>query len=159
MRPERPSGPLCTVNVTTLTTLTTPPAPFNTSTVFFSFSSFYIYGHIYIYFFFFAQLSTNTTVVMSYGRIEVSVKLPKAQGLWPSIWMLPNDSPYGSWPSGGAINIVQGRNEMSRTHAWVRFFCFVCLFVTNQTTQQSVQSSGGVQIVSKWPDGAQRSAA
>ncbi|CAN0213271.1 unnamed protein product, partial [Ectocarpus fasciculatus] len=62
------------------------------------------------------QLSTDTTVSMTYGRIEVRAKLPKAQGLWPSIWMLPQDSPYGGWASGGAINILEARNEMSRAH-------------------------------------------
>lgn len=62
------------------------------------------------------QLSTNTTVVVSYGRIETRVKLPKGQGLWPSIWMLPHDSPYGGWASGGSINILHARNEMSRAH-------------------------------------------
>eukprot|EP00903_Cladosiphon_okamuranus_P018231 g16770.t1 len=68
-----------------------------------------------------AKLSTSTTVVVSYGRIETRVKLPKGQGLWPSIWMLPQDSPYGGWASGGAINILQARNEMSRAHGQLYF--------------------------------------
>ncbi|CAN0371031.1 unnamed protein product, partial [Laminaria digitata] len=58
---------------------------------------------------------------MSYGRIEVRVKLPRAQGLWPSIWMLPQDSPYGGWASGGAIDILQARNLMTRAHAQLVF--------------------------------------
>eukprot|EP00752_Nemacystus_decipiens_P012339 g10939.t1 len=68
-----------------------------------------------------AKLSTNATVVVSYGRIETRVKLPKAQGLWPSIWMLPQNSPYGGWASGGAINILEARNEMSRAHGQLHF--------------------------------------
>lgn len=67
------------------------------------------------------QLSTNTTVVVSYGRIETRVKLPSAQGLWPSIWMLPQDSPYGGWASSGAIDILQARNHVARVHGWAFF--------------------------------------
>ncbi|CAM9968486.1 unnamed protein product, partial [Ectocarpus sp. 13 AM-2016] len=68
-----------------------------------------------------AKLSTDAMVSITYGRIETRVKLPKAQGLWPSIWMLPQDSPYGGWASGGAINILEARNEMSRAHGQLSF--------------------------------------
>ncbi|CAN0203760.1 unnamed protein product, partial [Ectocarpus sp. 4 AP-2014] len=68
-----------------------------------------------------AKLSTDTMVSITYGRIETRVKLPKAQGLWPSIWMLPQDSPYGGWASGGAINILEARNEMSKAHGQLAF--------------------------------------
>lgn len=61
-------------------------------------------------------MSTDSTVVIKYGRIETRVKLPRAQGLWPSIWLLPQDSPYGGWASGGAINLLQARNLMDRVH-------------------------------------------
>ncbi|CAM9849928.1 unnamed protein product [Choristocarpus tenellus] len=58
---------------------------------------------------------------MTYGRVEVRAKLPKGQGLWPSIWMLPVDSPYGGWASSGAIDILQARNLMSRVHGQLVF--------------------------------------
>ncbi|MFY9252529.1 MAG: glycoside hydrolase family 16 protein [Fuerstiella sp.] len=48
-----------------------------------------------------------------YGRIEVRAKMPKGQGLWPAIWMLPTDEQYGGWAASGEIDIMEfrGQNE------------------------------------------------
>ena len=43
-----------------------------------------------------------------YGRIEARIKLPVGYGLWPAFWMLPTNSPYGGWPVGGEIDIMEG---------------------------------------------------
>ncbi len=45
-----------------------------------------------------------------YGRIDVSAKLPKGQGSWPAIWMLPTDNEYGGWPLSGEIDIMEAVN-------------------------------------------------
>lgn len=42
-----------------------------------------------------------------YGVIEVCAKMPDTLGTWPAIWMLPTDSPYGGWPNGGEIDIME----------------------------------------------------
>jgi beta-glucanase (GH16 family) len=43
-----------------------------------------------------------------YGKIEVKAKLPQGQGIWPAIWMMPeNDSTYGEWPMGGEIDLME----------------------------------------------------
>ncbi|MCG8650635.1 MAG: methionine-R-sulfoxide reductase [Pirellulales bacterium] len=46
-----------------------------------------------------------------YGRIEVSAKLPRGQGLWPAIWMLPTDDLYGTWAASGEIDIMEMRGH------------------------------------------------
>ena len=46
-----------------------------------------------------------------YGRFEVRAKLPKGQGLWPAIWMLPDDDPYGGWAASGEIDIMEARGH------------------------------------------------
>ena len=48
-----------------------------------------------------------------YGRIEVRAKMPKGQGIWPAIWMLPTDEQYGGWAASGEIDIMEfrGQNE------------------------------------------------
>lgn len=53
-----------------------------------------------------------------YGRIEVRAKLPAGRGTWPAIWMLASDSPYGSWPAMGEIDIMEAvGHEPGRTNS------------------------------------------
>ena len=43
-----------------------------------------------------------------YGKVVVSAKVPEGQGLWPAIWMMPQDeSYYGQWPKCGEIDIME----------------------------------------------------
>lgn len=42
-----------------------------------------------------------------YGRFEIKAKLPRGQGTWPAIWMLPTDWAYGGWPHSGEIDIME----------------------------------------------------
>ena len=46
-----------------------------------------------------------------YGRIEVRAKMPKGNGMWPAIWMLPTDDRYGGWAASGEIDIVEMKGE------------------------------------------------
>lgn len=44
----------------------------------------------------------------TYGKVVVSAKVPEGQGLWPAIWMMPQDeSHYGQWPKCGEIDIME----------------------------------------------------
>lgn len=55
-----------------------------------------------------AKLTTRGKAEWTYGRFEVRAKLPKGQGIWPAIWMMPKDmSIYGGWPSCGEIDIME----------------------------------------------------
>lgn len=42
-----------------------------------------------------------------YGRIEVRARVPWGKGLWPAIWMLPVDDPYGGWAASGEIDLME----------------------------------------------------
>ncbi|MBD2716368.1 glycoside hydrolase family 16 protein [Microvirga sp. STR05] len=46
---------------------------------------------------------------LTYGRVEVRAQLPSARGIWPAIWMLPDEWKYGdkSWPANGEIDIME----------------------------------------------------
>ncbi|GGR80050.1 carbohydrate binding domain-containing protein [Deinococcus sedimenti] len=45
----------------------------------------------------------------TYGRFEIRAKFPKGRGLWPAIWMLPEEpSPYASWAANGELDIAEG---------------------------------------------------
>lgn len=58
----------------------------------------------------------------TYGRVEIRAKLPAGQGIWPAIWMLPTNSPYGGWAAGGEIDIVESRgSEVDKTIGTLHF--------------------------------------
>jgi beta-glucanase (GH16 family) len=59
-----------------------------------------------------ARLLTRGKADWLYGRVDVSAQLPAGAGVWPAIWMLPTHSPYGQWPDGGEIDIMEniGKN-------------------------------------------------
>ncbi len=46
-----------------------------------------------------------------YGRFEFRAKLPTGRGVWPALWMLPQDEKYGGWPSSGEIDILEARGQ------------------------------------------------
>lgn len=54
-----------------------------------------------------ARLTTKNKGDWKYGRMEVRARLPKGQGLWPAIWMLPTENVYGGWPRSGEIDIME----------------------------------------------------
>ncbi len=43
-----------------------------------------------------------------YGKVVARAKVPEGQGLWPAIWMMPQDEQfYGQWPKCGEIDIME----------------------------------------------------
>jgi beta-glucanase (GH16 family) len=48
-----------------------------------------------------------------YGRFEIKAKLPTGKGIWPALWMLPQDDKYGGWPLSGEIDMVEARGQES----------------------------------------------
>lgn len=45
--------------------------------------------------------------VFKYGRIDIRAKLPKGKGIWPALWMLPQNNVFGGWPTSGEIDIME----------------------------------------------------
>ncbi|KAH6642934.1 concanavalin A-like lectin/glucanase domain-containing protein [Boeremia exigua] len=58
-----------------------------------------------------ARLITKGKKSIKYGRVEVVAKMPKGDWLWPAIWMMPEDSVYGTWPASGEIDIADLRGN------------------------------------------------
>lgn len=54
-----------------------------------------------------SRLKTQFKGDWLYGRIEVKAKLPRGQGTWPAIWLMPTHSKYGKWPNSGEIDIME----------------------------------------------------
>ena len=42
-----------------------------------------------------------------YGRVEFRAKVPWGKGLWPALWMLPQDDLYGGWAASGEIDLME----------------------------------------------------
>lgn len=54
-----------------------------------------------------ARLRTKGKADWKYGKYEIKAKLPKGQGIWPAIWMLPTEEAFGKWPKSGEIDIME----------------------------------------------------
>jgi beta-glucanase (GH16 family) len=50
-----------------------------------------------------ARLNTSGKFSTSSGHIEVRMKLPRGQGMWPAFWMLGG----GNWPDDGEIDVME----------------------------------------------------
>lgn len=46
-----------------------------------------------------------------YGRFEFRAKMPTGKGVWPALWMLPQEDKYGTWASSGEIDIAEARGQ------------------------------------------------
>ncbi|XP_050690913.1 beta-1,3-glucan-binding protein-like isoform X7 [Eriocheir sinensis] len=58
-----------------------------------------------------ARLRSLENFAFKYGRIEVRAKMPRGDWLWPAVWLLPENWPYGPWPASGEIDILESRGN------------------------------------------------
>ena len=58
------------------------------------------------------KITTQKKFSVKYGRVDVRAKFPSGNGIWPAVWMLPNDSLYGGWAYSGEIDIAEGRGRV-----------------------------------------------
>jgi beta-glucanase (GH16 family) len=61
-----------------------------------------------------SQVSTRNKGHWKYGRFDIRAKLPYGQGMWPAIWMMPNNPAYGGWPRSGEIDIMENLGHDTR---------------------------------------------
>lgn len=47
----------------------------------------------------------------TYGKFEFRAKLPTGKGIWPALWLLPQDEKYGGWASSGEIDLMEARGQ------------------------------------------------
>lgn len=58
------------------------------------------------------KLISKDKFSFKYGRIDFCAKLPKGTGIWPALWLLPNDSVYGTWASSGEIDVMEAKGRL-----------------------------------------------
>lgn len=54
-----------------------------------------------------ASINTHHKKTFKYGRIDVSARIPIGRGIWPAIWLMPENSEYGDWPKSGEIDVME----------------------------------------------------
>ena len=59
-----------------------------------------------------AHISTKGKFEFTYGRLELRVRLPAGDWLWPSVWLLSAADSYGlAWPLSGQMDVVESRGN------------------------------------------------
>ena len=54
--------------------------------------------------------------------MDIRAKLPKGKGIWPALWMLPQNNVYGGWPTSGEIDIMElVGHEANKSHGTLHF--------------------------------------
>lgn len=54
-----------------------------------------------------ARIKTQGKKGFKWGRIDIRAKLPVGKGIWPALWLLPQDNVYGGWPKSGEIDLME----------------------------------------------------
>jgi hypothetical protein len=59
------------------------------------------------------RLTTQNKFHMLYGRVEVRMRLPQGDWLWPAFWLMPvNASKYGGgWPDSGEFDMLESKGN------------------------------------------------
>lgn len=68
-----------------------------------------------------ARLRSLNKQEFLYGRIEARMKIPSTTGVWPAFWMLPTDSPYGTWAASGEIDIMESVNQADQIYGTLHY--------------------------------------
>ncbi|GIO32904.1 MULTISPECIES: family 16 glycosylhydrolase [Paenibacillus] len=58
------------------------------------------------------KINTKDRFSLKYGRVDFRAKLPTGSGIWPALWMLPQDNAYGTWASSGEIDVMEARGRL-----------------------------------------------
>ena len=59
-----------------------------------------------------ARLRSKDGQTFQFGRIDVGFSAPSMNGVWPAIWMMPEDDRYGNWPRSGEIDLFEGKDKL-----------------------------------------------
>jgi beta-glucanase (GH16 family) len=54
-----------------------------------------------------SRITTKNKKFFKFGRIDIRARVPETQGIWPALWMMPQESKYGTWPKSGEIDIME----------------------------------------------------
>jgi beta-glucanase (GH16 family) len=61
-----------------------------------------------------ARLKTKGLFSKKYGRFDFRAKLPTGKGLWPALWLLPEENKFGGWAASGEIDVMEARGQAAQ---------------------------------------------
>lgn len=61
------------------------------------------------------KINTKDHFSFQYGRVDFRAKLPTGNGVWPALWMLPEDAVYGAWAASGEIDVMEAKGRLPGT--------------------------------------------
>lgn len=69
------------------------------------------------------KVNSQNKADFTYGKVVARAKVPQGQGLWPAIWMMPQDEQhYGQWPKCGEIDIMEILgNDVTKTYSTIHY--------------------------------------
>lgn len=79
-----------------------------------------------------------------YGRFEVRAKVPHGKGMWPALWLLPQDDAYGPWAASGEIDIMEIVGE--RPQEYLGTIHFGSTFPKRELVTHVHQFAGGSTV-------------
>jgi beta-glucanase (GH16 family) len=59
------------------------------------------------------RIQSSALFNQTYGLFEFKAKLPQGTGLWPALWMFPQNSSYGGWPTSGEIDVMESLGQQT----------------------------------------------
>lgn len=54
-----------------------------------------------------SRIKTQSKKTFKFGRIDIRAIVPKGMGIWPALWLLPQDNVFGGWPRSGEIDMME----------------------------------------------------
>lgn len=54
-----------------------------------------------------SKILTAGKKTFKYGRIDIRAKMPSGKGIWPALWLLPQNNVFGGWPRSGEIDLME----------------------------------------------------
>lgn len=68
-----------------------------------------------------SKILTAGKKTFKYGRIDIRARLPLGKGIWPALWLLPQDNVYGNWPRSGEIDMMEGIGEANKVYGTIHY--------------------------------------
>ena len=69
------------------------------------------------------KVNSQNKADFTYGKVVARAKVPEGKGLWPAIWMMPQDEEhYGQWPKCGEIDIMEVLGDnVAKTYSTIHY--------------------------------------